>query len=82
MARATRREVNRDMSHGLSILHSHSGLEREMKLPKHVVVVDAKFANLFANERIYPFKHNGVEYVRVPVRSFLEQGGVFKNLMS
>ena len=69
------------MSHNLQVLHSHSGLEREMHLPKHIVVVDASFSHLFTNEKVAKFKHNGVEYIRVSTRAFLEQGGLFKNLM-
>lgn len=77
----TRREANRDMSSGLSILHSHSGLERELKLPKHIVVVDSCFINLFADAKVQGFMHNGVSYYKVPVDAFIRNGGLFKNLM-
>lgn len=77
----TRREANRDMSRGLSILHSHSGLERELKLPKHIVVVDICFINMFADTKVQGFSHNGVNYYKVPVDAFIRKGGLFKNLM-
>lgn len=77
----TRREANKDMSKGLSILHSHSGLERELKLPKHIVVVDSCFINLFNGTKVQGFTHNGVSYYKVPVNAFIKNGGHFKNLM-
>lgn len=70
------------MSRGLQQLHSHSGLERDLKLPKHVVLVDAMFAHLFVKGVTAPFKYNGVEYIKVDVRDFIENGGMFKNLNS
>lgn len=70
------------MSRGLQQLHSHSGLERELKLPKHVVLVDMTFAHLFLTKVTVPFKYDGVEYIKVDVRDFLENGGIFKNLNS
>lgn len=69
------------MSHGLNFLHSHSGLERELRFPKHTVLVDAKFANMFDGEKCVPFVHNRVEYVKVNTLSFANKGGVFKNLI-
>ena len=70
------------MSRGLQQLHSHSGLERDLKLPKHVVLVDAMFSHLFTKNATVPFKYNGVEYIKVDVRDFIENGGMFKNLNS
>lgn len=68
------------MSHGLTYLHSHSGLERDLRLPKHTVLVDAKFANMFSGGRCVRFTHNRIEYVKVDTYSFAKKGGVFKNL--
>lgn len=68
------------MSQGLIFLHSHSGLERGLRFPKHTVLVDAKFAYMFSGEPCVPFKHNRIEYVKVNILSFVNKGGVFKNL--
>lgn len=68
------------MSHGLTFLHSHSGLERDLRFPKHTVLVDAKFAHMFSGEPCVPFTHNHIEYVKVNILSFANKGGVFKNL--
>ena len=68
------------MSHGLDYLHSHSGLERELKLPKHIVLVDAKYEYMFSGGPCVPFTHNRIEYVKVNILSFANKGGVFKNL--
>lgn len=70
------------MSQGLNKLHSHSGLERELRFPKHTVLIDAKFKHLFLADTITPFVYNKVEYYKVPVLSFINKGGVFKNLSS
>ena len=42
------------MSHGLEYLHNHSALERELKLPKHMVLIDAKFIHMFASSKSIP----------------------------
>ena len=68
------------MSHGLNFLHSHSGLERDLRFPKHTVLVDAKFAHMFSGEPCVPFTHNRIEYGKVNILSFANKGGVFKNL--
>ena len=70
------------MSYGLQQLHSHSGLERDLKIPKHIVLVDVSFASTFHKYGIdtTPFKYNGVEYVKVPILAFVNAGGHFKNL--
>lgn len=70
------------MSYGLTNLHSHSGLERELHMPKDIVLVDAKFGVEFLNDTIKPFKYHGVEYYKVPILSFIHKGGVFKNLIA
>lgn len=71
------------MSHGITFLHSHSGLERDLRFPKHTVLVDAKFAYMFSGEPCVPFTHithNRIKYVKVNILSFVNKGGVFKNL--
>ena len=68
------------MSHGITFLHSHSGLERNLRFPKHTVLVDAKFANMFSGEPCVPFTHKSIEYVKVNILSFVKKGGVFKNI--
>lgn len=70
------------MSHGISYLHSHSGLERELRMPKHIVLVDARFKELFTSGlyEITPYKFNGVSYYKVPIMAFVHKGGIFKNL--
>ena len=70
------------MSKGLEKLHSHSGLERDLKFPKHTVLVDASFASVFHKSGIetIPFRYNGLEYVKVSVLAFIHAGGQFKNL--
>ena len=68
------------MSNGITFLHSHSGLERDLRFPKHTVLVDAKYANMFSGEPCVPFKHNSIEYAKVNILSFVKKGGVFKNI--
>ena len=69
------------MSHGLTYLHSHSALERELRMPKHLVLIDAKFPSASISDSVIPFKYRGVEYYKVPILSFVNKGGVFKNLL-
>ena len=64
----------------LEVLHSHSGLERTLVLPKSKVIVDAKFRHLFPLECIDPFTYNGKHYVIVPTLLFVKHNGVLKNL--
>lgn len=68
------------MSYGKDYLHSHSGLERNLRFPKHVVLVDEKYAYMFSEAK--PFSHNNIVYYRVPTMEFVRKGGVFKNLES
>lgn len=70
------------MSHGMTFLHSHSGLERELKLPKHTVLIDTCFGGMFHKDGIKtePFKYNGVNYFKVNTLAFVNAGGIFKNL--
>lgn len=67
------------MSHEIDYLHSHSGLERDLKFPKHTVLVDAEYAHLFHRDLVVPFKKNGVEYIKVNIMQFVRAGGVFSN---
>ena len=71
------------MSAGLTILHSHSGLERELKFPKHIVLIDTKFASLIhaLGANTEPFRFGSKDYVKAPVMAFVKAGGVFKNLL-
>ena len=70
------------MSHGLEYLHNHSELERELKLPKKMVLIDAKFVNIFASSKSIPFEYCKIRYFKVPTLEFVKQGGIFKNLSS
>ena len=76
-----RREESK-MSRGMDILHSHSGLERELGVPKHQVLVDAKFIHMFASDRAIPVEYCNVKYFKVPTLSFVKNGGLFKNFSS
>lgn len=70
----------------LTILHSHSALERELKFPKHKVLVDERFEEKLLSDGLgksVKFKRktiNGVTYIEVPIMLFVKNGGVFKNL--
>ena len=69
------------MSLKMGLLHSHSGLERELKLPKHIVLIDEQFKNMFIENNITPLKYNGHTYYQVPTLAFAKKGGFFKNFM-
>lgn len=68
------------MSKGLDCLHSHSGLEREMNLPKHTVLVDRKYGYMFLEDNRTLITHKKVDYYKVDILSFVNKGGIFKNL--
>lgn len=70
------------MSKNLTILHSHSGLERNLKFSQSFVLVDEEFADMFDSEYVKPFKHNRITYLKVPILMFVKKGGVFKNFES
>ena len=74
------------MSQGKDYLHSHSGLERELKLPKHFVLVDEKYEYMFDKNRVSEFRvnHEGriATYLKVSILDFVQNNGVFKNLMA
>ena len=63
-------------------LHSHSGLERELNMGKHTVLVDAVYAPMFIERgyRAPKFVHEDVKYAIVATKAFVELGGIFKNL--
>ena len=69
------------MSGRMDVLHSHRWLEKELKFKKHTVLVDEKFKGLFLDDTIEPFKYNGVNYYKVPILSFVNKGGIFKNFI-
>jgi hypothetical protein len=60
----------------ISVLHSHSRIERELEFPKHMVLVDEEYGHLF--KKYIPFKYRGVSYYKVPIMEFVENGGIFK----
>ena len=64
----------------LDVLQSHSGLERTMMCPKHFVIVDERFKNLFCDAFIEEeFTYARKKYVKVPTLLFVSKGGFFKN---
>ena len=63
----------------MNVLHSHSRLENDMNIQKHIVLVDEQFKGLFARDMIQPLKYCGNLYCKVPIMSFVNNGGVFKN---
>lgn len=69
------------MSQSTTYLHSHSGLERELRMPKHLVLVDERFYDMFSDSMTWPvrFKYRNVLYYKVPILSFVYKNGVFKN---
>ena len=72
------------MSKSYHAVHSHSGLERELKFPKHIVLVDAEFATVFHKYGFdtVPFKYNNMDYIKVRILDFVKVGGMFKNFSS
>lgn len=70
------------MQNNVSILglHSHSGLERDLRMPKHIVLIDEEFVELFFDCPKNKFKHGGKTYYKIPILSFVHKGGIFKNL--
>jgi hypothetical protein len=66
------------MSQGINYLHSHSAIERDLNLPKRVVLVDEKFGEMFRVTRSFEYKNK--VYYKVPVMEFVRKGGAFRNL--
>lgn len=70
------------MSKGYDGLHSHSGLERDMNLPKNTVLIDKRYGYMFLAENSTMVTHKKIDYYKVNILSFVKKGGVFKNLYS
>lgn len=70
------------MSQGINYLHSHSAIERNERLPKHVVLIDGEYKGLFVDcaVKMSPYRYNNKTYYKVPILTFVYKGGVFKNL--
>ena len=64
------------------VLHSHSGIERELGLPKNVVLIDGRFVDMFVTGNTTPpqVSFEGRIYFKVPMSMFLKNGGIFRNL--
>lgn len=63
----------------MDVLHSHSGLEKALNFPKHIVLIDASFGSMFNPNVIVPFRANGKDYYKVDILLFVKAGGQFKN---
>lgn len=74
------------MSKGMTSLHSHSGIERELKMPKHLVLVDEEYEDSIISDSIREsikfkkIKYKQRTYLEVPIMMFVKNGGIFKNL--
>jgi hypothetical protein len=73
------------MSHGINYLHSHSGIERDVRdlaNDKFHVLIDEEFKHMFddCGVKLSPYMYMGVKYYKVPTYTFFRKGGVFKNL--
>lgn len=68
---------------GLAYLHSHSGIERELKVKKRFVLIDEEFKHMFIDieDSVSPIVYDKKTYYLVPIMSFIHKGGVFKNFM-
>ena len=62
-------------------LHSHSGLEKELNMPKHLVLIDEQYKSMFVKDNITPITCHGTNYYKVPIMSFVKNGGHFKNFI-
>lgn len=65
------------MSQGVGYLHSHSAIEREKRLPKHVVLVDEEYEGMF--KKAVPYVYDKRMYLQVSILEFVNNGGLFKN---
>lgn len=74
------------MSQGILYLHSHSGIERNVKelaKDKFHVLVDEVYKYLFDDSGdVHLFVYNNKRYYKVPTYAFFQKGGIFKNLDS
>lgn len=68
------------MSFGELRLHSHSGIERKINMEKRFVLVDERYKDLFLEDTIEKLVYCKKTYYKVPIMSFVKNGGVFKNL--
>ena len=72
------------MSQGINYLHSHSGIERnvrELMNDKFHVLIDKEYKHMFDGYNdVRPYKCGNVQYYKVPTFLFFKMGGVFKNL--
>jgi hypothetical protein len=50
-------------------------------MPKHLVLVDEQYKSMFVKDNIIPFTRNGINYYKVPILSFVKNGGHFKNFI-
>lgn len=61
-------------------LHSHSALERELSMSTKKVLVDFKYAPMFSIEAWgETFEKNGIKYIEIDTRAFVQKNGLFKN---
>lgn len=67
------------MSHGVSILHSHSAIERDLRFGKSEVLIDEEYKDRFLEAK--PFEYKGKMYYKVNVLNFVLKGGTFMNLV-
>jgi hypothetical protein len=65
------------MSHSVGFLHSHSSIERDMRLPKHYVIIDEEYKNMFLDAQLV--KIGRKKYYKVGTLDFVLKGGIFKN---
>lgn len=70
------------MSLSYEKLHSHSWLERELKMKNCYVLVDERYEDVVSDgelDKFKPFVYEGVKYIKVPTIVFVKHNGVFKN---
>lgn len=72
------------MSSNISYLHSHSGIEREVRMQKRFVLVDEKYKGMFSDcgTEVVPFFYQNKKYYQVPIMAFVNNGGIFRNFYS
>lgn len=73
------------MSQGITYLHSHSDIERnvrELVRDKFHVLVDEEFKHVFddCTTDVRPYAYKNKIYYLVPTYAFYKKGGLFKNL--
>lgn len=66
------------MSYGVSYMHSHSAIERDLRFGKGEVLIDEEYKDRFLEAK--PFEYKGKIYYKVNVLNFVLKGGTFKNL--